>query len=171
MLSGWVFDIQESVFLIIEVGLGSLASLPMTHGLRIFGVLEPKFSSFRSCAWNGPSKLASEGCVYFLKFCTMQQPEKVGTVSPSSGTGTTHVTLVKVPCCQLSYLPYVFKHCDQVLKNIIFWEAICITLYSQNSYITFKIRFWVFTRGFWRAGSSKHRVIPSKLMKRGWKSP
>ena len=95
----------------------------------------------------------------------------MGTVSPSSDTGTTHVTLLKVPCCQVSYLPYVFKHCDQVLKNIIFWEAICITLYSQNSYITFKIRFWVFTHSLWRAHSSEHRVIPSKLMKRGWKYP
>ena len=146
--------------------------LPMTLDLCVFDALELKFTpSSLFWAWNWPSKLASEGCVYFLKFCTMRQPEKVGTVSSSSDTGTTHVTLVKVPCCQLSYKPYVFKHCDQVLKNIIFWEAICITLYSQNSYITFKIRFWVFTRGFWRAGSSKHRVIPSKLMKRGWKSP
>ena len=119
MLSGWVFDIQESVFLIIEVGLGSLASLPMTHGLRIFGVLEPKFSSFRSCAWNGPSKLASEGCVYFLKLCTMCQPEKMGTVSPSSDTGTTHLTLVKVPCCQLTYVLHVFKHCDLLVLKII----------------------------------------------------
>ena len=42
----------------------------------------------------------------------MCQPEKVGTVSPLSDTGTTHVTLVKVPCCQLSYMFYVFKHCD-----------------------------------------------------------
>ena len=42
----------------------------------------------------------------------MPLPEKVGMVSPSSDTGTTHVTLVKVPCCQLSHIPYVFKHCD-----------------------------------------------------------
>ena len=44
--------------------------------------------------------VTSEGCVYFLNFCTMPQPEKVGMVSPSSGTGTTHVSLVKVPCRQ-----------------------------------------------------------------------
>ena len=42
----------------------------------------------------------------------MRQPEKVEMVSPSSDTGTTHVTLVKVLCCPLSYKPYVFKHCD-----------------------------------------------------------
>ena len=39
----------------------------------------------------------------FLKFYTVHEPEKVGTVSPSSDTGTIHVTLVKVPSCQLSY--------------------------------------------------------------------
>ena len=102
----------------------------------------------------------------------MCQPEKVETVSPSSDTGTTHVTLVKVPCCQLSYIPYVFKHYDLlVLRIIILWKAVCITLYSQNQNTTFKIRFWVSTHGLWRAGSSERRVIPSKLMKRGWKYP
>ena len=49
----------------------------------------------------------------------MHQPEKVGTVSPSSDTGTTRVILVKVPCCQLSYIPYVFKHCDLLVLKII----------------------------------------------------
>ena len=125
-----------------------------------------------SCAWNWPSKLASEGCVYSLKFCTMCQPEKVGTVSPSWDTDTTRVTLVAVPCCQLSYIPYVFKHCDLlVFRIIILWEAVCITLYSQNPNTTFKIWFWVFTHSLWGAGSSEHRVIPSKLVKRGWKYP
>ena len=102
----------------------------------------------------------------------MSQPEKVGTVFPSSDTGTTHETLVKVPCCQLSYIPYVFKHCDLLVKKIIImWEVMCITLYSQNPDTTFKMRFWGFTHGLWRAGSSAHTVIPSKLMKRGWKYP
>ena len=50
--------------------------------------LEPKFTLFKFVLWNWPSKLASEGCVYFLKFWTMCQPEKVGTVSPSSDTST-----------------------------------------------------------------------------------
>ena len=58
-----------------------------------------------------------------------------------------------------------------VLKIIILWEAVCITLYSQNLNSTFNIRFWIFTHGVWKAGSSEHRVIPSKLMKRGWKYP
>ena len=81
-----------------------------------------------SCVWNWPN-LASEGWVYFLKLCNVRQPEKVGTVFPSSDTGTTHVTLVKMPCCQLSCTPYVFIHCDLlVLKIIILWEAVCITL-------------------------------------------
>ena len=63
----------------------------------------------------------------------MRQPEKVGMVSPSSDTGTTHVTLVKVPWCLLSYMLYVFKHCDLlVLKIIILQKAVCITLYSPN---------------------------------------
>ena len=44
--------------------------------------------------------------------------EKVETDSPSSDTGTTHVTLVKVPCCRLSYIPYVFKHCDRLVLKI-----------------------------------------------------
>ena len=42
----------------------------------------------------------------------MLQPEKVGTVSPSSDTGTTHVISVAVPYCQLSYIAYAFKHCN-----------------------------------------------------------
>ena len=70
------------------------------------------------------------------------------------------------------YIPHVFKHCDLlVLKIMILWEAMCITLYSQNPNTTFKIRFWVFTHGLWRAGSSEHRVIPSKLMKRSENTP
>ena len=43
--------------------------------------------------------------------------------------------------------------------------------YSQNPNTTFKIRFWVFTHGLWRAGSFEHWVIPCKLTKRGWKYP
>ena len=102
----------------------------------------------------------------------MHQPEKGETISPLSDTGTTRVTLVKVPCCQLSYIPHDFKHCDLlVLKIIILWEAMCITLYSQSPNTTFKIKFWVFTHSLWRAISSEHKVIPSKLMKRGWKYP
>ena len=102
----------------------------------------------------------------------MRQPEKVRTVSPSPDAWTTHVTLVNVPCCRLSYIPYVFKHCDLlVLKIVILWEAVCITLYSQNPNTAFKIRFWVFTHGLWRAGSFEHWVIPCKLTKRGWKYP
>ena len=93
-------------------------------------------------------------------------------VSPLLDTGTTHVTLVAVPCCQLSYIPYVFKHCDlPVQKIIVLWKAMSITLYSQNPNATFKIRFWVFPHGLWRGSSSEHRVIPSRLMKRGWKYP
>ena len=145
---------------------------PMMHGLRVFDALEPEFTpSSLSCGWNWPSKLASEGCVYSLKFCTRGQPEKVGMVSPLSDTGTTHVTLVAVPCCQLSYIPYVFKHCDLlVLKIIILLEVTCITHYSQNPNTTVKIRFWDFPHGLWRASSSEHKVIPSRLMKRGWKN-
>ena len=70
------------------------------------------------------------------------------------------------------YIPHVFKHCDLlVLKIMILWEAVCITLYGQNPNTTLRIRFRVFGHGLWRAGSSEHRVIPSKLMKRGWKYP
>ena len=54
---------------------------------------------------------------------------------------------------------------------MILLEAVCITLYNQNPNTTFKIRFWVFAEGLWRAGSSERRVMPSKLMKRGWKYP
>ena len=116
--------------------------------------------------------MASEGCVYFLKFCTMRQPEIVGTVSPSSDTGTTHVTLLKVPCCQLSYKPYLFKHCSLLgLKIITVRSRVHHTFYSQNPNTTFKIRFWVFAHDLWRAGSSEHRVIPSTLMKSGWNYP
>ena len=47
----------------------------------------------------------------------------------------------------------------------------CITLYNQNPNTTLKVRFRVFPHGLWRASSSEHIVIPSKLMKRGWKYP
>ena len=124
--------------------------LLVMHGLHIFEALELKFTPFKFvlCV-DWLSKLASEGCVYFLKFCNIRQPEKVGTVSPSSDTGTTHVTLVAVPRCQLSYIPHVFKRCDlPVLKIIILWEAMCITFYRQNLNTTFNIRFWVFSHGW-----------------------
>ena len=49
----------------------------------------------------------------------MLEPEKMGTVSPTSDMGTTHVTLVAVPCCQLSYIPYVFEHYDLLVLKII----------------------------------------------------
>ena len=45
--------------------------LPVKHSLHIFDSLEPKFTpSSLSCAWNWPSKFASEGCVHPLKLCT-----------------------------------------------------------------------------------------------------
>ena len=49
----------------------------------------------------------------------MRQPKKVGTACLLSDTSTAHVTLVKVQCCQLSYIPYVFKHCDLLVLKII----------------------------------------------------
>ena len=49
----------------------------------------------------------------------MCQPENVGMVPPSSDTSTINVTLVKVPSCQLSYVPYVFKHCDLLVLKIL----------------------------------------------------
>ena len=49
----------------------------------------------------------------------MCQSEKVGTVSPLSDTGTTSVTLVKVPWCQLSSYTPVFKHDDLLVLIII----------------------------------------------------
>ena len=144
----------------------------MTLGLRAFDALEPKLPpSSLFCAWNWPSKLTSEGYAYLLKFCTLRQPEKMGAVSPRSDTDTNHVTLVNVPCCQLSYIPYVFKHCHLlVLKIITLWEAMCMTLYSQNPNTAFKIGFRVFTHGLWKAGSLEYRVIPSnsKLMPLSW---
>ena len=43
---------------------------------------------------------------------------------------------------------------------------------TQNSNTTLKMRFSFFYTGvLWRAGSSEHRVIPTKLMKRRWKYP
>ena len=81
------------------------------------------------CGIGSPNGLVR--CAYFLKFCTVHQPEKVGTVSPLPDTGTTRVTLVKALCCQLSYIPYVLKHCDLLVRKIIIlWEAVCITVYS-----------------------------------------
>ena len=106
----------------------------------------------------------------------MRQPEKVETASSSSDKGYHACDLGK--SATLSAHLYtlcfqVFKHCDLlVLKMIILWEATHITLYSQNpKYYIFKIRFWVFPHSLWRAGSSECRVMPPKLMKRGWKYP
>ena len=107
----------------------------------------------------------------------MRQPEKVGTASSSSDKGYHACDLGKSATlsAHLYTLSFqVFKHCDLlVLKMIILWEATRITLYSQNPNPTrvFKIRFWVFPHGLWRAGSSECRVIPPKSMKRGWKYP
>ena len=68
----------------------------------------------------------------------MHQPEKVGTVSPSSDTGITHMTLVKVPCCQLSYIPYILKHCDLLVLKIknhnIVRSHVHYTLQSKSNY-------------------------------------
>ena len=66
----------------------------------------------------------------------MCQPEKVGTVSPSSDTGTTHVTLVKVPCCQLSYIPYIFKYCEFLVLKItkIVRSRVYYTLQSKSKF-------------------------------------
>ena len=42
--------------------------------------------------------------------------------------------------------------------------------YTQNQNITLKIRF-CYTQALWRTGSSELRVMPSKLVNRGWKYP
>ena len=65
----------------------------------------------------------------------MCQPEKVGTVPPSSDS-TTHVTLVKVPCCQLSYIPYIFKYCEFLVLKItkIVRSRVHYTLRSKSKY-------------------------------------
>ena len=62
----------------------------------------------------------------------MSQLKKVGTVSPSSDTGTTHLTLVKVLCCQLSYT-YFFKHCDPLVLKIV-RSCVHYTLQSKPKY-------------------------------------
>ena len=46
----------------------------------------------------------------------------------------------------------------------------CHVHYSQNPNTILKIRFF-YTQVLWRVGSSEHGVIPSKLMKKGWKYP
>ena len=133
----------------------------MTLGFARFWHTRTEIHPLQVCqVWIWLSKFTSEEWVYFLKFCFMLQPKKVGTVSPLSDAGTTHVTSVKVPCCRLSYIPYVFKRCDLlILKIIILWEAICIKLYSQNPIATFEIKFCVFTHGLWRAGYLEYSVI------------
>ena len=83
---------------------------------------------------------------------------------PSSDT---YVTFIAVPCCQLSYIPHFFKHSDLlVLKIMILWEAVCITLYGQNPNTTFKISFessLMACDGL----VALNTVIASKSMKRG----
>ena len=102
----------------------------------------------------------------------MRQPGKVGTVF-SLVRHRYHSCDLDSSAMLLAQLYTLwFKHCDLLVQKIrIMWEAVCITLYSQNPNTTFKIRFWVFPRGLWRARSSERRAMPSKLMKRGWKYP
>ena len=121
---------------------------PMTHSLHIFGVLVLKFTPFKFVLsveltlwiWQ-----CSEGWIRPLKLCTVHQPEEVETFSPSFITHvpkTRHVwttfasvrqqvppsvavILVAVPCCQLSYIFYVYRHCDiLVLKTIILHQCL-----------------------------------------------
>ena len=51
----------------------------------------------------------------------MRQPKKVGTVPPrqTQVLPSVAVTLVAVPCCQLSYVPYVSRYCDLLVLKII----------------------------------------------------
>ena len=63
--------------------------------------------------------MASEGCVYPLKFCTMRQPEKDGTVSLSSDTGATHGDFGSIAMLSAQYTLDVFKCCDLLVLKII----------------------------------------------------
>ena len=108
------------------------------------------------CAWNWPSKLASEGCVYSLKFCAMLQPKKVGMVSPLSDTHSCDLGSSAMLSAQL-YTPY-FQALWSSGSKINIMRS--ITRYSQNPNTTFKIRFWVFTHGLWRPAALKTEWFP-----------
>ena len=56
----------------------------MTYSLRVFGVLQPKFTpfTFLSCARSLPSTFGSEVCSQPLKFGTVYQPEEVERFPP-----------------------------------------------------------------------------------------
>ena len=151
-----------------------MSGLPMTHGLRVFDVLEPNFTpSSLSCAWNWPPKLGSEGCVYFLKKLHYASAWKSGIGFPLVRHRYNSCDLGKNAMLSAQLYTLCFQALwssgseNYIVRNL---QSKSIRLQSKSN-ITFKIRFWVFTHGMWRAGSSEHRVIPSKLMKRGWKYP
>ena len=118
-----------------------IPGLPMTHSLLIFDALKPNFTLF-VCIVRGidPLNFRVRGVFTLENFVLCVRLKKVGTAPPLSDTGTTHVTLAAVPCCQLNCIPYIFKHCEfLVLKIRIQREATCITLHSQKPNTPFKI--------------------------------
>ena len=100
----------------------SVTGPPMMHSMCVFDALEPKFTPFKFilCVeltlW-----LAGVGCVYSLKPFTMVRLKKLEQFPPCQTQVllSVAVTLVAVSCCQLSYIPYVSRHCDLLVLKII----------------------------------------------------
>ena len=72
--------------------------------VHAFNTLEPKFTPLKVCLVHGidPLNWRVKG-VLTLKFCTMRQPEKDGTVSLSSDTGATHVDFGSIAMLSAQY--------------------------------------------------------------------
>ena len=72
-------------------------------------------------AWSWPSKLASDGVLtlWNLVLCFSLKKWEGFPPRQTQVLLSLAVTSVAVPCCQLSFIPCVFRHCDPLVLKII----------------------------------------------------
>ena len=56
------------------------------------------------------------------------------------------------------------------IQHVLHYKMPCVLLDSDSKYHS-QNRIFFYAKVFWRASSADHGVIPSMLMKRGWKCP
>ena len=110
---------------------------PSHKQLAVFDTLEPKLSSFKFVL-NWHSKFTSEACINPLKLHKVRKPEKWEQFSNPLNAlvviflqlhkftpvwRSMAVTVIAVPCCQLSYIPHIFWHCNlldlEITSNVM----------------------------------------------------
>ena len=114
----------------------TVSGLPVMHSLRIFNVLEPKFTPFKFvlCVeltlWIGQWGLGQPSKILHYGLPLLRHRHH----SCDLGKSAMLSARLYNPC---------FHHCEfLVLAIITLWEAVCLTLYCQNPNTTFKIIFW-----------------------------